>query len=342
MISVGFRRSKLKPLHCAKYRILVTGSRGKSSLVRLIFAGLAAAGLNACGRITGVLPRELTPAGERSIVRNAPGHVEEMRWWLRQLSDEVEAVVMENSAVQPELQRLAAEWLCPTLTVWTNARPDHEEAWGPDERSAIGALAGGVPDDGTLLLGPELCGSRQLQGLLKGRGGATVAVETQSGDYLAANLALAARALDLLGFADENTLEAMKELKPDVADFRVFTLCDTPATCLAPAFSANDLRSTETLFRATGWREEETSVLYCDRADRPARRRAFRPFLERNWREVRTLHGDEPSADVERWIAGDRAGARKVFGCGNVKGTPLTLLQKLEEEGTPWTLPSPR
>ena len=332
-----------KPLHRAKYRILVTGSRGKSSLVRLIFAGLSAAGLDARGRITGVVPRELAPGGERRIVRNAPGHVEEMRWWLRQIPPPTQAIVMENSAVQPELQGLAAEWLRPTLTVWTNARPDHEDAWGPGENSAGSALYRGIPDEGLLLLGAELAGSTHLQKNLAGRRGETVTMGKSSEGYLAANLALAARALDLLGLRGEKPLAAMKNLPPDVADFRIFSTTDKGAEgariFLASAFSANDLESTEQLFASTGWREDETSVLYCGRRDRAVRLKSFRPFLERGWREVRTLRGDEPLPLVESWIAGCGGSTRKIFGCGNVKGVPLELLLKLERNEAQWILP---
>lgn len=335
-----------KPIHRAKYRILVTGSRGKSSLVRLIFAGLSAAGLDARGRITGVIPRELAPGGERRIVRSAPGHVEEMRWWLRQIPQEAQGLVMENSAVQPELQGLAAEWLRPTLTVWTNARPDHEDAWGPGENSAILTLARGIPDDGLLLLGAELANSPHLQKILPRRRGENIWMEKTDEGYLTANLALATRALDLLDLRGEATVAAMKNLPPDVADFRIFSIIDEGTNdvkiFLASAFSANDLESTEQLFAATGWGEAETSVLYCGRTDRPARLKSFRPFLERGWREVCTLRGDESLAQVERWISGegsDAGNVRKIFGCGNVKGAPLELLLKLERDGAQWTLP---
>ena len=336
---------KQQPPPRAKYRILVTGSRGKSSLVRLIFAGLAAAGLDTRGRITGVLPRELAAGGERRIVRSAPGHVEEMRWWLRQIPQDTQAVVMENSAVQPELQGLAAEWLQPTLTVWTNARPDHEDAWGPGEHAATLALARGIPQDGTLLIGEEPASSPHLQKILAERRDETVLMEKRGEGYLAANLALAARALGLLGVRGEASLAAMENLQPDVADFRIFSIDEGPKNTrvfLASAFSANDLESTALLFASTGWREADTSVLYCGRPDRPVRLKSFRPFLQRGWREVRTLRGDEPLPQVEGWISGDGSNTgnvRKIFGCGNVRGAPLELLLKLERNGTAWTLP---
>ncbi|MCG8565277.1 MAG: hypothetical protein MI747_09370, partial [Desulfobacterales bacterium] len=99
----------------ATAKILVTGSRGKSSVVRLIHAALVACGVKAHGRITGVVPRQLGPEGSRIIVRTAGAHVGEMKWWLKQLPRDTEAVVLENSAIAPDLQPLAGRWLKPDL-----------------------------------------------------------------------------------------------------------------------------------------------------------------------------------------------------------------------------------
>ena len=114
----------------APLRVLVTGSRGKSSVVRLLHAGLNATGIPTWSRITGTDPRQLEPDGERSIERAAGAHVEEMRWWLGKLPADTQAVVLENSAIAPELQHLAGAWLQPQITVLTNTLPDHQEAWG--------------------------------------------------------------------------------------------------------------------------------------------------------------------------------------------------------------------
>lgn len=318
-----------RPVCGAKRRILVTGSRGKSSLVRLITAGLIASGLDARGRITGVIPRELGPHGEKRIVRNSPAHVEEMRWWLKRLPEDIDAAVMENSAINPDLQHLAAEWLSPTLTVWTNARPDHEEAWGPGHISAIESLIRGIPDGGTLLLGAEPSASALLRELLQRRKGGVVFMSSGVSGYIASNLALASRALEIMGLHGKKAAYAMQNLEPDIADFRIFTLGETPSIYLASAFSANDPLSAEILFASTGWLEKETSVLYSDRADRGQRLKSFGPFLGRQWREVRLIREKENLEDIKNWIYGKKDDDRKIFGCGNVKGAPLELLCEL-------------
>ncbi len=337
-----------------EHRILVTGSRGKSSLVRMICAGLIAGGLDVRGRITGVLPRELSRVGERRIVRNAPAHVEEMRWWLGQVSRGTGAVVMENAAVNPDLQCLAAAWLEPTLTVWTNARPDHQDQWGEGSGCAEAALLRGIPDGGVLALGAELAASPSLMEKLKKRSG-SLAVAPRAGGFLVSNRVLALAALESIGFAGEVVRRAVEELPPDIADFRVFEIPESGAL-LAAAFSANDPESTEMLFASLGWRVEETSLLYADRGDRRARLKSFAPFMNRPWREVKTITdniavgtriarppiravpvagpADAQCASLREWMRG-----KKIFGCGNVAGVPLALLDDRVKSGSPWTTP---
>lgn len=319
------------PVSDIKYRILVTGSRGKSSLVRLIFAGISAKGLNARGRITGVLPRELWSGGERIIARNSPGHIEEMRWWLKQIPRGTEAVIMENSAVSPELQPLAARWLKPSLVIWTNAREDHQEIWGRGREAAEDALLRGIPDDVPLIVGSEIVSSRRLREILERRG-SPFAVADDYENFRLANLGLAKKTLEFIKLSCAEADRAMELLSPDVGDFRVF--CARGGSLLAAAFSANDIASTELLFSSLGWKEEETTLLFSDRPDRPERRASFGAFFKRGWREVIVSGRSAAPSELCGWIRG-----KQVFGCGNIAGAPLELLRILIKEGCKWTIP---
>lgn len=314
-----------------KYRILVTGSRGKSSLVRLIFTGITAKGLNSRGRITGVLPRELSPSGEKIIVRNAPGHIEEMRWWLKQIPCGAEAVVMENSAVSPELQPLAARWLNPSLIVWTNAREDHQEIWGRGRAAAEEALLRGIPDGVPVVVSGEIVRSQRLCKLLERRSAPFVVADDRE-NFRMTNLSLAKKALEFLNLSCDASSSAMECLPPDIGDFRVFYMAGGGS--LAAAFSANDITSTVHLFSLLRWREEETSLVFSHRADRPGRRASFEAFLKHDWREVKILNGTESADELCGWML-----KKQVFGCGNIAGTPLELLQRLIKEHCKWTIP---
>jgi poly-gamma-glutamate synthase PgsB/CapB len=320
-------------------RVLVTGSRGKSSIVRLLHAALQDAGLRTYSRITGVVPRELGPQGVRPILRSSGAHVEEMRWWLRQLPATANAIVLENSAITPELQNLAGQWLRPELTILSNTLADHQEVWGPDEASAALVLAGGVPRAGQVLLPKSLEKDTHLLRLLERRSCRiqfAKAAVFNGEHYHAVNLGLAVEAVSYLGLAVAPALETMLGLSPDSYDFQVARVGDAE---WALAFSANDLVSTRTLFQSLNWPKEVTRLVYNHRRDRPGRLKSFAQWLDdSDWREVLII-GDKPRLRIgntsyrkirskEKLLRLFRPGDR-VFGCGNIAGLPLALATSL-------------
>ncbi len=316
-------------------RILVTGSRGKSSTVRLLRAAMQDAGLQSYARITGVVPRELGPDGIRTISRSSGAHVEEMRWWLRRLPTSAEAVILENSAITPDLQCLAGRWLQPDFTILTNTLPDHQELWGPSSACAAEVLAAGIPTQGQVILPVGFQTDRHLLKLLRRRRCQVIFAEPATAieeSHRAVNLGLALATVQQLGLATTPALQAMLNLPPDRYDFHVAN-CDGAE--VAMAFSANDIASTQALFHSLKWSPDETRLIYNHRSDRPGRFGSFVGWLsESRWREVLII-GDRPRRDpgsarylkikneqglMQLFKPGDR-----IFGCGNVAGLPLSL-----------------
>ena len=316
-------------------RVLVTGSRGKSSTVRFLHAAMSDAGLQSYARITGVVPRELGPDGNQTISRSSGAHVEEMRWWLGQLPASTQCIVLENSAISPDLQGLAGRWLRPDITVLTNTLPDHQEVWGPTRACAAQVLAGGIPGGGQVILPGELKTDNHLLKLLKRRRCTVIFSEPVRGgeeDHQSINRGLALTAAKRLGLSGTAALRAMLRVQPDIHDFRVVNYAGAE---LAMAFSANDITSTRNLFRSLRWCEQETRMMYNHRADRPGRFRSFLDWLNNsNWRDVMII-GDKPGfrsgsaryLDIKKkegllrlFEPGD-----KIFGCGNIAGLPLSL-----------------
>ena len=314
--------------------VLVTGSRGKSTVVRMVHRAMVGCGVKAYGRITGVIPRTLTPSGEVPIVRYSGAHVEEMRWWIGSVPSEAEGIVMENSAVSPELQPLAARWLRPSVSVITNVRPDHQDMWGDGEDNAAMALCPGIPDGGVVVVGSEVADSPLAMELLFERGCDVKVAPKPTGEvsYRSYNESLALTTCVALGMDREKSLQAISGMEPDIADF---SLLRTDGGELAFAFSANDLVTTEELFRSLGWEQGRVTVLFNHRRDRPERFRVFRPWLDRPGWADRIVIGDRPLftgksryVNVENHESlrelVDSAGL--VFGCGNVVyGAPLDL-----------------
>ncbi|MCB9539676.1 MAG: poly-gamma-glutamate synthase PgsB [Myxococcales bacterium] len=134
-------------------RIHVNGTRGKSSVTRLIAAGLRAGELRTCAKTTGTLARMILPDGaELPVFRPAKANViEQIRIVRTAAATRAKALVIECMALQPYLQWLSeARFVKATHGVITNARPDHLDVMGPGEEDVAWALCGMVPYAGKL------------------------------------------------------------------------------------------------------------------------------------------------------------------------------------------------
>jgi hypothetical protein len=262
-----------------------------------------------------------------------------MRWWAEQIPVDAGALVVENSAVHPDLQSFAARLVAPTLVVWTTLRPDHEEAWGPGREGAARALLRGVPRGVSVAGGVELSVS-PLPELLRANGNVLHALPHSPLSHDAENLALAQLSLELCGVSPpllDDAAAAMRALPHDLADFRVVR---DGRDELAVAFSANDAESTARLFAETGWSPEETTLLYHHRFDRRARLESFLPWINaHSWREKIFTRPKRPLLslrDAINWNDAINSAAAfkawwrgRVFACGNVAGWPLEFLLQL-------------
>lgn len=129
-------------------RVHVNGTRGKSSVTRLIAGGLRAGGIRTCAKTTGTLPRMILPhETEYPVFRPSRANVIEQLRIVRTAEEhQAQALVMECMALIPFLQ-----WLCEfrlvnaTHAVITNARPDHLDVMGPGEQDVALALGGMIP-----------------------------------------------------------------------------------------------------------------------------------------------------------------------------------------------------
>ena len=143
------RRLKRIPI-----RIHVNGTRGKTSVTRLIAAGLREAGVRCLAKTTGTVPRFILPNGREVPVYRpgGPNVIEQKQSVTMAAAQRAEALVVECMALQPQLQWLSESKLVrATHGVITNARPDHLDVMGPTEEDVARALAATVPVDGVFL-----------------------------------------------------------------------------------------------------------------------------------------------------------------------------------------------
>ncbi|MBK6910016.1 MAG: poly-gamma-glutamate synthase PgsB [bacterium] len=140
------RRARSIPI-----RIHVNGTRGKSSVTRLIAAGLRAGGIRTVAKTTGTLPRIIDVDGlEIPIKRRAGANIiEQVKVFQYFFTRKPQAIVIECMAVNPEYQ-----WICEhrfvnaTVGVITNTRLDHILEMGPTLENVTRSLCNTLPPDG--------------------------------------------------------------------------------------------------------------------------------------------------------------------------------------------------
>ncbi len=271
-------------------RIHVNGTRGKSSVTRLIAAGLRAGGIVTCGKTTGTLPRMILPDGtEYPVFRpSRPNVIEQLRIVRTALTYQARALVVECMAVQPHLQALSERKLIrATHGVITNARADHLDVMGPTEADVALALAGTIPPGGKLFtaerkhLAVFAAAARDRKAELVAVGEAEVAAvssnELAGFGYVehAENIALALRVCAEFGVDRATALAGMWRALPDPGVMSTHEI-DFFGRRLyfVNGFAANDPESTERIWRIAldmfPQVERRIALFNCraDRADR--------------------------------------------------------------------------
>ena len=133
-----------KRIYSIPIRIHVNGTRGKSSVTRLIGAALREGGIKTITKVTGTYPRLVLENGcEVAIYRKASANIIEQLSIIKYTSKRnAQAIVMECMAIQPQYQWITeTKMLHSTIGVITNVRLDHIDVMGytlPEIAEALG------------------------------------------------------------------------------------------------------------------------------------------------------------------------------------------------------------
>ena len=273
-------------------RIHVNGTRGKSSVTRLIAAGLRAGGIKTCAKTTGTVPRMIFPDGaEAPIFRPARANIIEQRRIVRAAAQlGAEALVIECMALQPQLQSLCELKLVQsTHGVITNARADHLDVMGPDVTGVAQALCGTTPVGGTMYTAEQRQEQRDVMARAsQDRGSKLVSIldddiakvtweELGGFSHIEHpdNVAVALRICADLGVDRQTALRGMWSAQADPGVMRMFKVAqDNQEMTFVNAFAANDPESTghswNTLVQRYEGVERRIALFNC-RADRTDR-----------------------------------------------------------------------
>ena len=129
-------------------RIHVNGTRGKSSVTRLIGAGLRAGKINTITKVTGTFPRLILNDGNEVIIhrKEKANIIEQLKIIEYAVKHNAEALVIECMAIQPNYQELTEKQMVhATIGVITNVRLDHLDIMGPGLKDVAQAISYTIP-----------------------------------------------------------------------------------------------------------------------------------------------------------------------------------------------------
>ena len=286
LISLGIIefQTHLQSLNTIPLRIHVNGTRGKSSVTRLIAAGLRAAGIKTYAKVTGTSPRVIDEKGIDRIIHRLrlPSIGEQVRLMRFFAKEQPEAVVMECMAVQPQYQWIAEHQMIKAhIGIITNVRPDHLEEMGPTENDVAMSLCNTVPINSTLITGesdkPEV-----LKKVAKNNNTTFIKSDEKSikKDELIehpSNIAVALDACKLAGVERSTALRGMQKVKPDSGALIVWELFkENKVIKFVNGMAANDPVSTLQIWNQISERFQENAhicIFFNSRDDRPERTR---------------------------------------------------------------------
>lgn len=266
--------------------VRVTGTRGKSSVTRMIHSILRDAGYVVWGKTTGTEARRILPdGGETLIPRVGPGNIREQRNTLvRAVRDGADALVLECNALRPALMIAAGRYIREDVLVITNVRDDHRAEQGSPADAATAMVRSMAPgavvittDRSNGDLYRRVAGDRRGRCIIPGETGVipgdlrdlrsevpytipqderpdVVPVVPESlQDEPEENVTCALAVAEHLGIPRSEALRSIREYRRDPGRFSVTRWTDTEnrRIIFADALAANDPESTEELLHRT-------------------------------------------------------------------------------------------
>jgi len=238
-------------------RVHINGTRGKSSVTRLIGAGLRAGGKKTYTKVTGTFPRLILEDGtETYIHRKSSANIIEQLSIVKYAAERnADVLVMECMALQPQYQTITERKMVRSnVSVMTNVRMDHVDVMGHTLPEIASVLGRTIPANQHLFTAeyehPEL-----LEPIAKKRNtsmhvinGQGVTEEVMNGfSYIEHkdNVALALQVCAHLGVDRKTALKGMYAATPDEGALRRFCInAFGKSLFFYNAFAANDPDST--------------------------------------------------------------------------------------------------
>lgn len=345
-----------------KHVIYVNGTRGKSSVTRLINAGLRAGGEKVFCKTTGTLPMTIdTENVEALIKRGGKANIKEQLMVLKMAATQnAQILVAECMAVSPTLQYISQHrMICADIGVITNIRLDHTEEMGYSLDKICDSLCSTIPKNGIVFTTDKRYFNK-IQSYAQQLGSKAILVPVENFEYsdidFAENVAVALAVCSYLGVDEQLAISRMKSYKRDPY---ALSLHRFPSGALfINGLSINDPQSSSIVFEDVmsrlNYRPKNFILLINNRSDRGYRTehmlllaKLLKPkhvWLLGASQQImrRRLSKIDPSLDVTLFssaselIFSNLDKDTVIFAAGNIADQGHLLMNRIRKESSPY------
>ena len=340
--------------------IHVNGIRGKSTVSRLIDAGLRDGKKKVFTKVTGTEPKYIDIDNqEKDIKRIGKANIrEQIRTIKKAAKCGADILVLECMAVKPELQKISEEKIVKAdIGVITNVRYDHLDEMGESLEEIANSLCNTMPQDGIIVTGEE----KKLDIIKeKAKLKATKVLfmdglkdEYKEIDFME-NVAVALKVCECLGVEREVALKRMKKYKKDSGVLKEIKFLNSQGKKISfiNLLAANDPDSSEKIIKSFESEElwsRKKYLMVNNRRDRLSRLEQFVSFVEKyekNFEKVfisgesinifyKKLHKNQNKIEVLKDIEQFDVLSENsvIFAVGNICGKGKNLLKEIESRG---------
>ncbi|MCD6161708.1 MAG: poly-gamma-glutamate synthase PgsB [candidate division Zixibacteria bacterium] len=278
-------------------RIHINGTRGKSSVTRLVGGGLKGGGKQVFIKTTGTSPRIIDVDGKEYPIRRvgSANIIEQLKIARQAVADKAEYFVVECMALFPGLQYITEHQMIRSqVGAITNIREDHLDVMGPRIEDVAQAICNTIPRNGMLFTTEN----RFIETINKRASVLNTEVisvdpETVTVDDLAGfsylehkdNVALALAICEHYNIDRQSALKGMHQIKPDSGAMHKYSINIHGKTIeFVNAFAANDpdsYRAIWKMFEFHKGNKNQFIVLVNSRQDRIQRAEQLGEFIAR-------------------------------------------------------------
>ncbi len=281
MVLVIERSRHKKLLNQIPCRITVTGTRGKSTTVRLITSILREAGYEVLGKVTGTEAVYLLPDGrEETIARRGGVNIIEQKKLVKKAARlGVDYLVCEIMSIQNENHQVETKQLLqPHHVILTNLYPDHLD---DPKQNMLERYAHDLYPGAKLFL-PEVLKDNQLVKLVKAKDMQIRCIPTADGPAQPKDLA--SGFMRWLGIAEANIREGINKTAADLGSLTAYRFNGKQGpVVMVNAFAANDPQSSQRVLDLIAglpeFKDYQIKGLLAFRADRGERSQQWLEYL---------------------------------------------------------------